>query len=81
MGHIGHICLVLLVQKELLYNQMIEESMNMCSIDDMTNNTESVSEPLIELPDVQYDDQHGHEDKSKNALVLESDLCSIKNPV
>jgi hypothetical protein len=23
-------------------------------------------------------DQHGHEDKSKNALVLESDSCSIK---
>lgn len=69
---------ILLYEAELLYNQMIEESMNMCSIDDMTNNTESVSEPLIELPDVQYDDQHGHEDKSKNALVLESDSCSIK---
>ena len=34
---------ILLYEAELLYNQMIEESVNMYSIDDMTNNTESSS--------------------------------------
>lgn len=31
--------IMLLYEAELLYNQMIEESVNMCSIDDITNNT------------------------------------------
>jgi hypothetical protein len=40
---------MLLDEAEQLYNRLIEESMNMCTINEMTDNTESSSQSLQPL--------------------------------
>ncbi|MGC1134225.1 MAG: hypothetical protein WA941_15470 [Nitrososphaeraceae archaeon] len=71
---------MLLYEAELLYNQMIEESVNMCS-NEMTSNTESSSlqslQPLTELPAVEHG-QAAEEDHYSNSDAAEPDLLTNK---
>jgi hypothetical protein len=70
----------LLDEAKQLYNRMIEASMNMCTISEMTDNTESSShslQPLMELPDVQHQ-QARKEDHYSISDAAKYDLFTVK---
>jgi predicted transcriptional regulator len=71
---------ILLDEAEQLYNRMIEASMNMYTISEMTDNTESSShslQPLMGLPDVQHQ-QARKEDRYAISDAAKYDLFTIK---
>jgi predicted transcriptional regulator len=74
---------LLLDEAEQLYNRLIEESMNMYTRSEMTDNTVSSPKPLqpfMELPDVQHQHQHQQARKEDHYSISDAEynLFTVK---